>query len=80
MTNVSPISRLVTRNQPGCAATDVHSLFAAYSEAKDVWDRTKIEANRQRAMRAYNAWITNSFPRDQQEALLLRSTSNWGFN
>jgi hypothetical protein len=74
-----PYLRLVTHNQPGCA-TDTHALFAAYSESKEIWHRTKLEANRQRAMRAYNAWITRSFPKDQQEALLLRSTSNWGFN
>jgi hypothetical protein len=74
-----PYLRLVTRNQGDCA-TDAHALFAAYSELKDVWHRTRLEANRQRAMRAYNAWIVASFPKHQQEALLLRSTSNWGFN
>jgi len=75
-----PYLRLVTRNQSGCAATDAHDLFATYSELKEVWHRTKIEANRQRAIRAYNAWIVGSFPKEQQEPLLLCSTSTWGFN
>jgi hypothetical protein len=59
---------------------DASSLFSAYTELKDVWHRTKIEANRQRAMSAYNVWIVSSFPKDQQISLLLRSTSTWGFN
>ena len=67
--------RLVTSNRP-----DSHFLFATYCEAKGVWHRTKLEGDRQRAMRAYNTWIVGSFPHDQQESLLLRSASNWGFN
>jgi hypothetical protein len=59
---------------------DTNALFAVHLELKDVWHRTKIEANRQRAMRAYNAWIVGSFPKDQQGPLLLHSTSTWGFN
>jgi hypothetical protein len=71
--------RLVASNNSGRAANS-SDLFAIYSELKDVWHRTKIEANRQRAMRAYNAWIVGTFPKEQQEPLLLRSTSTWGFN
>lgn len=75
----APYLRLVATDQAGCVA-DSNSLFAAFCELKDVWHRTKIEANRQRAMRAYNAWIVSSFPKEQREPLLLRSTSTWGFN
>jgi hypothetical protein len=75
----APYLRLVASDQSGCAP-DTNALFAVYLELKDVWHRTKIEANRQRAMRAYNAWIVGSFPKDQQGPLLLHSTSTWGFN
>ena len=75
----APYLRLVASDQSGCVA-DTNALFAVYLELKDVWHRTKIEANRQRAMRAYNAWIVGSFPKDQQGPLLLHSTSTWGFN
>jgi hypothetical protein len=71
--------RLVASNDSGRAA-DSSTLFAVYGELKDVWHRTKIEANRQRAMRAYNAWIVGSFPKEQQQPLLLSSRSTWGFN
>lgn len=74
-----PYLRLVVSDQSGCVA-DSNSLFAAFCELKDVWHRTKIEADRQRAIRGYNAWIDGSFPKEQQEPLLLRSNSTWGFN
>jgi hypothetical protein len=75
----APYLRLVASDQSGCVV-DNNSLFAVFCELKDVWHRTKIEANRQRAMRAYNAWIVGEFPKDQQIPLLLHSTSTWGFN
>ena len=74
-----PYLRLVASDQSGCV-TDSNSLLAAYCDLKDVWHRTKTEPDRQRAMRAYNAWIVGEFPKDQREPLLLRSTSTWGFN
>jgi hypothetical protein len=75
----APYLRLVASYESGCVA-DSNALFAVFCELKDLWHRTKIEANRQRAMRAYNAWIFCAFPKEQQEPLLLRSTSTWGFN
>ena len=70
--------RLIVNDQSACG--DSNSLFAVYVDLKDAWHRTKIEANRQRAIRAYNAWIVGSFPKDQQIPLLLDSNSTWGFN
>ncbi len=66
---------------PDRAVADSGLLFSNYVALKDVWHRTKIEANHQRAMRAYNAWIVASFPaREQQVPLLLSASSKWGFN
>ena len=61
-------------------AVDSDALFANFCDLKNIWHRTKLEADRERAMRAYNAWIVGSFPKDQQIPLLLHSTSAWGFN
>jgi hypothetical protein len=56
-------------------------LFQNYVALKELWHRTKLEANRQRAIRAYNAWIVATFPtREEQAPLLLSAFSTWGFN
>ena len=70
--------RLVV-NEPA-VRSDIDSLYADFCDLKDIWHRTRLEANRQRAMRAYNTWIIASFPKPQQLPLLLHSTSAWGFN
>jgi hypothetical protein len=75
----APYLRLIVSEQCACA-DDSNLLFAVYLELKEVWHHTKVEANRQWAMRAYNAWIIGSFPVEQRAPLLLSSSSAWGFN
>ena len=76
----APYLRLVAI-APSEGLADSGLLFQNYVHLKEVWHRTKIEANRQRAIRAYNAWIIATFPaREDQAPLLLSATSTWGFN
>lgn len=76
----APYLRLVA-GAPNEGLADSGLLYSNYVTLKEVWHRTKIEANRQSAIRAHNAWIVATFPtREEQAPLLISATSTWGFN
>jgi hypothetical protein len=57
------------------------SSRAAFSQAIELWHRTKQESDRQAAIRASNAYIVVQYPSPQDhKPLLIDPLSAWGFN
>jgi hypothetical protein len=57
------------------------SSRAAFSQAIELWHRTKREADRQAAIRASNAYMVVLYPSPQDhKPLLIDPLSAWGVN
>jgi len=73
--------RLIWNRDAHPVAEEETHLHAAFSQAIELWHRTKRDADRQAAIRASNAYMVVQYPSPQDhKPLLIDPLSAWGFN